>query len=346
MPRNPMQLESPVKVTLSFTESCNLDCRHCYADCTRTASPREMTAAEWIALVDDLFAQGVIALYIEGGEPLHRPDFLDVLRHCRGKCLVLLRTNGTLVTRELAQELKALGVATVMVDLMGATAATHDYFTGAPGSHARACAAVEALLEAGLETQILTILNRRNADEIQDILALADGLGVRTVGILRLYPIGRVKRQWSELALSLDEMMQALAALRPPPGMHMMQSWHPKDANCCWQMAAVNAYGDSIGCSYLREFVNYGKVREVGFAATWRHPLYQRLRAGEVEKSCTSCSSSQGSHGGCRSTAYAFSGRWEAPDPFDLALNEGVDLRVLPDWLLSAKPRPPSASGP
>jgi radical SAM protein with 4Fe4S-binding SPASM domain len=304
-----------------------------------------MTAAEWIALLDELFDQGVIALYIEGGEPLHRPDFLDVLRHCQGKCLVLLRSNGTLITPAMARELKALGVATVMVDIMGASAATHDAFAGAPGSHARACAAVEALLGAGLETQILTILNRRNAVEMQDLLALADGLGVRTVGVLRLYPIGRVKRQWSELALSLDEMMRVIGALRAPAGMHLMQSWHPKDANCCWQMAAINAYGDSIGCSYLREFVNYGNVREVGFPATWRHPLYQKLRAGDVEKSCSSCSSSQGSHGGCRSTAFAFSGRWEAPDPFDATLNEGVDLRVLPDWLLQTEPKPPPASG-
>src|SRR3546814_9511991 len=99
-------------------------------------------------------------------------------------------------------------------------------------------------------------------------------------------------------------------------------------------MAAVDPFGRSIGCSYLREFVDYGDVREDGILPTWDHPLYRELRAGEVERSCGTCAGTQGSHGGCRSTAYAFHRRWGAPDPFDVTLSDGVDLRVLPDWLL------------
>jgi hypothetical protein len=49
-----------------------------------------------------------------------------------------------------------------------------------------------------------------------------------------------------------------------------------------------------------------------------------------VEESCGDCSATQGSHGGCRSAAYAFHGRWTAPDPFDSALNHGTDLTRLP----------------
>ena len=37
------------------------------------------------------------------------------------------------------------------------------------------------------------------------------------------------------------------------------------------------------------------------------------------------------SHGGCRATAYAFHGRFDAPDPFDLELNDGIDLTTLPE---------------
>jgi MoaA/NifB/PqqE/SkfB family radical SAM enzyme len=56
----------------------------------------------------------------------------------------------------------------------------------------------------------------------------------------------------------------------------------------------------------------------------------RELRSGRVEGSCSKCSATQGSHGGCRSTAYAFHGRFSAPDPFDLELNHGVDLTSLP----------------
>jgi radical SAM protein with 4Fe4S-binding SPASM domain len=116
-----------------------------------------------------------------------------------------------------------------------------------------------------------------------------------------------------------------------------MQSWHPNDANCCWQAATVNARGDSIGCPYLREYVNFGNIRQVDFLHTWRNnPLYRQLRSGLVEKSCPDCHGREGTRGGCRSTAYAFHGRWTAPDPFCSHSNHGVPLNVLPIRLLPA----------
>ena len=338
--QNPQQIEAPFKVTLSFTHTCNLDCRLCYADCRRQGGRAELDTSDWQRFIDQCAADGVIALLVEGGEPLHRSDALAVLGHATPLMLTRLRTNGTLVTAQRANEIAAMGVAAVLVDVWGARAATHDFLTGTPGAFERAIAGVRHLLAAGVETQMLLILNRHNIDELQDYLTLAESLGVTTVGILRPYPIGRARREWKDLAVPLVEMTAALAALRPPEGMRVMQSWHPNDGNCCWQMAAVNAHGDSIGCTYLREFVNYGNVRATSLRSTWDHPLYRELRAGHVERSCASCAHTQGSHGGCRSTAYAFSGRWSAADPFDAGLNEGIDLRELPDWMLQEKPRP------
>ena len=338
---NPMQLAAPVKITVSYTASCPLDCRHCYARCGDAHSDKELTAAEWIEFLDARLDAGVVSILFEGGEPLQRPDFLKVLASTSTRALTRVRTNGWLVTEALAKQLKAIGVGTVLVDFMGARADTHDWFAQRPDAFDRACTAVRHLVAASVPTQMLIILNRRNMGELATFLRLARDLGVDTVGILRLYPIGRAKELWADLAMTLDEQMAVLKALRPPDGMRVMQSWHPNNGNCCWQMAAVDARGNSIGCSYLREFVNYGNVRDVTFETTWQHPLYRRLRQGQVEASCTSCSDREGSHGGCRSTAFAFHGRWSAPDPYDSELNKGVDLRDLPQWMLQARPRPP-----
>lgn len=338
------RLERPLKVTISYTHSCNLDCALCYADCGRSARP-ELSAAEWIAFIDRCADDGVIGFYFEGGEPLHRADFMPVVTHAARLGMTMLRTNGTLITPAVARRLKDAGVATVLVDVWGAHAESHEALTRAPGSFAASLAGVRAALDAGLDTQLLTILNRRNVAELQAWIDLAHERGVRTVGILRPYPIGRLRRAWETYALSLPEMMRALRTLKKPRGLRIMQSWHPNDANCCWQMAAVNAWGDSIGCAYLREFVNYGNVRERPLLATWDDPLYRRLRAGAVSRSCESCSASQGSHGGCRSTAFAFHGRWDAPDPFDEGINDGIDLRILPEWMREEIPRPPAATG-
>ena len=331
-PRSP-PLQRPVKITISYTHSCNLDCKVCYAQCTREPSERELPAAAWRRIIDDSLDSGVISIMFEGGEPLHRPDFLDTLRHCATRAMTRLRTNATLIDGAMARALKDANLGDALIDVLGATAATHDELTGAPGSHARMLAGADALRSAGVPITLLTIMNRRNVGELQQVLDLGQRLGAEAVGILRPYPLGRMRQNWGELSLGLPEMMAAIAGLAAPDGVRLMQSWHPNDANCCWQMAAANAYGDSIGCAYLREYVNYGNLQDMTLLETWDDPLYKTLRAGAVESSCGSCATTQGSHGGCRSTAYAFHGRWDAPDPFDAPLNGGLDLNVLPERL-------------
>ncbi|HTO49357.1 MAG TPA: radical SAM protein [Burkholderiales bacterium] len=334
--------ESPPKLTLSITNTCNLECAHCYGDCTKSPSPGELGTAEVLAFIDYLVDNNFIQIYIEGGEPLLRPDFNRILKYCGRKLMTLVRTHGTLLTARIAREWKTFGVGRVYVDIMGATAETHESLTGVRGSFRKSCAAVSHLRDAGIETDAVIIMNRRNFGELQAYLELAAELGAARVGILRLYPLGRAKRRWHELALSLEEQEAAIARLEPPEGLTIMQSWHPRDRNCCWQAAAVNPFGDSIGCMYLREYVNYGNIRTVPFLDTWHgSTLYKKLRSGDVDKSCGGCHATSGTRGGCRSTAYAFHRRWDAPDPFCSTLNNGVDLRVLPDWLLQPDPKPP-----
>jgi len=332
-------------VTLCLTARCNLDCRHCYADCNRVDAPPELCASEWQAFIDEAMHAGVISFFIEGGEPLLRPDCFELLRLMCPRALTRVRTNGTLVTAALAHELKAVGVGGVYVDFMGARPQTHDALAGVEGTHQLAREAVAHLLAVGLPVTPLIVLNRANADEMSDFLTMARALGVKEVGILRLYPIGRARRRWRELALSLDEQMQVIRSLRPPPGLRYMHSWHPQNGNCCWQMAAVDPYGTSIGCAYLRELVNYGNVREVPFLETWEHPLYRTLRQGKVAETCPTCAAGEGTDGGCRATAFTFHRRWDAPDPFDEPLNAGVDLRELPQWMLESDQRATPAAG-
>jgi radical SAM protein with 4Fe4S-binding SPASM domain len=339
--------ESPPKITLSITNTCNLACAHCYGDCTASPSPRELSTEEVIGFVDYLVRNDFIQIYIEGGEPLCRPDLNAILEYCSRKLMTLVRTHGTLLSAGLARDWKRFGVGRVFVDIMGATAKTHEYLTGVRGSFRKSCAAVTHLRNAGIEADAVIIMNRHNVGELQRYLELARDLGALRVGILRLYPLGRAKRRWRELALSLAEQEEAIARLEAPEGLTIMQSWHPRDRNCCWQAAAVGPFGDSIGCMYLREYVGHGNIRDVPFLDTWHgSALYRRLRAGEVERSCGGCHATSGTHGGCRSTAYAFHGRWDAPDPFCSALNHGVDLRVLPEWLLQQDPKPPGTSDP
>jgi radical SAM protein with 4Fe4S-binding SPASM domain len=323
-------LAAPFKLTLSITARCPLACRHCYADCGADARP-ELDTVQWQGFLDMLHAEGFISVFIEGGEPFARPDIEPILAHAARRLHTTVRTHGTLIDNARAARLAAMPVSRVHLDLSGADATTHDAATGIAGSFDAALAGLRALRAHGVQVTLLTILTRQSAPALPRLLQLAAEEGADELGVLRLYPLGRARRHWADLALSLPEQMAALAALQPRPGVRLMQSWHPNDGNCCWQNAAVDPWGRSIGCPYLREYVDYGDALS-GMRATWDHPLYRTLRAQQIDanESCPDCHGNELTRGGCRSSAYAFHGRWDAPDPYCTTLNRGTDLRELP----------------
>lgn len=330
-------LTAPFKLTVSITTRCNLACSVCYTDCGQVAKP-ELTTDEWIKVFRNLADEGFITAFIEGGEPFAREDFETILAEVTPRMFAKVRTNAILIGKARAARLRALRVGRLYVDVFGATAATHDRISGVPGSFEATLAGVRESRAVGLPVTLVMIFTRLNAPELQAFLDLAHALGCDEASILRLYPLGRAKAHWDELALSMAETSAGLDSVRPPDGLRLMQSWHPNDNNCCWQNAAVDPHGRSIGCPYLREYVDYGDVLAAGFAPTWQHPLYRTLRAGEVSESCPECERTQLTRGGCRSTAFAYHGRWDAGDPFCRHLNQGTDLRALPQHAAQTEP--------
>ncbi|GGQ32224.1 radical SAM protein [Streptomyces virginiae] len=333
-------LNEPLKSWLQVTQSCNLKCRQCYGDCEDRPRATEMRRTEYASLIREMAESGVIEVFVEGGEPLNRPDATDLLAELTPHVMTRLRTNATLLTPRTATRLKEIGIGEVYVDVLGATAATHDWHVRVPGSFDRTVQGLKNAQAAGLPVSLLIIMTRRNVHELQDVLELAADLGVPRVGVLRLYPLGRARTQWKDLALRLTDQMAALDSLRVPDTVHLMTSWHPKDGNCCWQNAGVDATGRSVGCAYLRDYADYGNVREVSWLDTWNDAAYVRNRAGHVDGGCDSCEGTQGSSGGCRSTAFAFTGRWDAPDPFCTTTNGGIDVSQLPGGLEDRRVRP------
>ena len=69
----------PLVVAWELTKACPLACRHCRATAQHSPHPAELTTEEGIDLMEDL-AQGYpgAMLILTGGEPLTRPDTLEL----------------------------------------------------------------------------------------------------------------------------------------------------------------------------------------------------------------------------------------------------------------------------
>jgi MoaA/NifB/PqqE/SkfB family radical SAM enzyme len=98
-------------VVWNSTRACNLACAHCYASAKSGPAPDELSTDEARAFLDDLAAFAVPAVLLSGGEPLTRPDLLDLIAHGTAAGLrFTLSTNGTLIDDRVASALASAGV--------------------------------------------------------------------------------------------------------------------------------------------------------------------------------------------------------------------------------------------
>ena len=144
------RLRQPVNGTFELTERCNLACRMCYVcqssgDAARRT--KELSAAAWLELARQAVDNGMVFLLLTGGEVFLRPDFFEIYTPLTRLGLILtLFTNGTLITEAVAERLAEAPPSRTEITLYGATAATYEAVTGVPGSYARCCAGIEALV--------------------------------------------------------------------------------------------------------------------------------------------------------------------------------------------------------
>ncbi|MFA5112220.1 MAG: radical SAM protein, partial [Desulfobaccales bacterium] len=178
-------------VVWNVTKQCNLKCVHCYAKATAGPAPNELTHAEGLALLKDLQDFGVPVVLFSGGEPLMRPDLLELVDWTVTHGMrAVISTNGTLITPEVARRLKDLGLSYVGISLDGIEA-THDRFRGQPGAFAAAMAGVRNCQAAGLKVGLRFTINRLNYREVPAIFDLVEEYHIPRICFYHLVYAGR-----------------------------------------------------------------------------------------------------------------------------------------------------------
>ncbi|MBW2062554.1 MAG: 12,18-didecarboxysiroheme deacetylase [Deltaproteobacteria bacterium] len=184
------QDKKPV-VVWNVTQACNLKCVHCYAQAKAGAGRDELSTGEAMALIDDLAVFGAPVLLFSGGEPLMRPDLTALIKHAVKKGLrAVLSTNGTLIGRDKAVELKDLGLSYVGISLDG-LGEVNDRFRGVSGAFDMALSGMANCQEAGLKVGLRFTMNKRNVAEIPGIFNLLEEKDIPRVCFYHLVYTGR-----------------------------------------------------------------------------------------------------------------------------------------------------------
>jgi radical SAM protein with 4Fe4S-binding SPASM domain len=340
-------------VVWNVTRRCNLHCGHCYSDSHDRDYEGELSTEEGLELVSELAAFGVPTVLFSGGEPLTRPDLLELAQAAREAGMrTVLSTNGTLLDDRAAGDLATAGFSYVGVSIDG-IGARNDKVRGKRGAFVAALDGIRAARRAGMRTGIRFTVHALNRADLGAVFELAERERVDRLCVYHLAYSGRGERlsrhdlEPAETRAAVEEILdltedldrrgselEVLTVDNPVDNVLLLmrvrrtQPQRADEVERLLRWNGGNQSGIAIACVDPRGDVHadqfswgetLGSVREKPFAEIWSdsNPALRpyRRRPRELRGRCRSCSFYDFCNGGLRARAVSATGDFAAPDP-------------------------------
>ncbi len=339
-------------VAWELTRDCNLFCAHCRGSAGQGQYNGELSTEECFHLIDQILEVGKPIIILTGGEPLARQDVLVIAKYAVTKGLrVVMGSNGTLITEEMAAKLKDVPISRIGISLDFPVAELQDDFRGKAGAFEAAIAGIANAHRSGIEVQINSTITKLNVNYLDALLSLALKVGAVAFHPFMLVPTGRGKglesvelppEQYEQTLnwiydrqLELGDRMffkptdvphylrvvkqrqkQNQGVKRPEPTTgHNLANSITRGCLAGTGFCFISHQGKVKGCGYLD--VEAGDVRKESFGQIWANsPLFCKLRdLSNIKGKCGVCEYKR-ICGGCRARAYEATGDYLEAEPY------------------------------
>ena len=323
-----MKIGIPIYVVFDITNKCNLKCIHCYSSNNKS----ELSTNEIFKIIEKLYETGVGLIDFGGGEPLLRDDIFDILSYSKDVGLYIsITTNGTLLNKENIKNLKKLNIDHVCISLDGFKQETHDYIRNKKGTYDKVINSIKYCKSEGIDTQISTVIMKKNFNELKDLFNLLVNLNVDSWYVYDFIPAGRgheIKNQQltPKERQQLFSMLQEFAvssdiSIKPYPYSITINSASEKESyfykkygrlteffmGCLtarW-VCHISSNGDLHPCYLLPQ--RLGNLKQKSIKDIWfdkKNPILKDLRNRKLLKGNCGICKFRDVCGGCRARAF------------------------------------------
>ncbi|MCD8297069.1 MAG: TIGR04133 family radical SAM/SPASM protein [Prevotella sp.] len=290
------------------TLRCNLHCQHCGSDCKIDELAKDMPLNDFLPVLDEVakFALPRRVLVITtGGEPLVRSDIAECGREITRRGFMWgMVSNGLLLTEEKLDQLIGAGLRTIAISLDGFEDA-HNWMRGNEHSFEKAVNAIKALTRRFITWDVITCVNQRNYDSLNDFKDFLISIGVRQWRIFTVFPGGRAKNN-ADLQLSSEQTRQLMdfivktreegriALSFSCEGFLGYYEHRVRDYQFFCQaginVASILSDGSISGCLSIRSDYNQGNIYRDSFAEIWNR-RFEKYRNREWMRNgdCADC---------------------------------------------------------
>lgn len=215
--------ENGGRVLWEITNTCNYHCSYCIFNSEAKKHKDELTTDEVKRAIKDLKENNFKYIKFTGGEPFVRKDMTEILKYASELGFDMdISTNASLITDDIAKELKNIKFPMVHVSLDGHDKETHEYVRG-KNTFERTLRGIKHLTGNDVYTRIGTVIYKKNEDNLEEIIELAIQLKANEIIFSFMEAVGRldgdetiiskrtidsVKQELEKLAIKYKEQIQ------------------------------------------------------------------------------------------------------------------------------------------
>lgn len=325
-------VEPPLGLLAELSHRCPLQCVYCSNPVELVGRSAELDTDEWLRVMEQAAALGVVQVHLSGGEPLTRADLEHLVRRARELGMFTnLITSGLGFTAERGAALAAAGLNSVQLSVQGDDASSTVLVAKAPAFDRKRKAA-ELIRQAGLPLSMNVVLHRLNLDRVGKLIDLAVEWGADRLELANTQYYGWALRNRDQLLPSAEQVADAEAVYRRKKAelagrvelIWVVPDYHERFPKPCmggWAATALTVAPD--GRAYpcpvasVIESLDFPSVRANELAWIWNEsPAFAAYRGTSwMPDPCRGCDRREIDFGGCRCQAYALTGDAGRTDP-------------------------------
>lgn len=295
---NVFKKEVPWLIELSVTYRCQCRCKHCSVSnyISSAVKKDELKTKEIENILKQAVKIGVPKIDYFGGEPLLRSDIVELVKIGAKMGLYMsITTNGWLLTKEMAIELRKAGISCMNISLDSSKDEEHDRLRVLPGLHKKAIDAIRYCHEEGIPCIVSTYVTRdrikgfdsgeTDNSELTKILVLSRKLKASAVRIL--FPI--IAGEWVKDAVmefTQEEAGRVMDCIDPSfafiEGAFSVKNKKKVCQSLSGKMFNISPYGDIQLCVAFTD--KFGNARDKTLKSLlkdmYSHPTYTANKDG------------------------------------------------------------------
>jgi pyrroloquinoline quinone biosynthesis protein E len=360
---------TPLALIAELTHRCPLHCVYCSNPLELGHRADELSTELWSRVFREAAEAGVLQVDFTGGEPLARPDIVDLVRAARATGLyVSLITSGLPLDEARLDELVQAGLDHIQLSFQGAAEESANEISGTK-AHAHKLKVLDWLKRRRIALTLNFVIHRSNIDHIGEMLALGESscAGRIEFANVQYYGWAFANREnllptREQLDCSVELLKRAQERLRGKIQVEfVVPDYYAKYPKACmggWgqKLMLITPNGDALPCHAARIIpgLHFDNLKDRSLREIWdKSEAFEKFR-GEawMPEPCKSCDRRTRDFGGCRCQAFLLTGDAAATDPVCslapqrskvdaiLAATNGpaAESLVKPDWIYRPNP--------